>query len=102
MISKKPSNRPLPASPDGATKPPLRLGTTREACLYGRFGHTLLYALINAGRIDAYKRGTRTMIDLDSIDRMHAAMPKIAPRSAPPSPPHPTSRRTRARSKSKR
>jgi hypothetical protein len=86
MISKNPSNKPLPARPDGTVEPLLRLGTPREACLYGHFGHTKLYDYINAGQVDAYKRGRRTMIDLNSIDRLHAAMPKIAPRATPASP----------------
>ncbi len=81
MIPKNPKNKPLPARPDGTVAPPKRLATARQACDYGNFGHTLLYDLINAGRIDAYKRGRQTLIDLDSIDRMHAAMPRIAPRS---------------------
>ena len=80
MITKNQSPKPLPARPDGTTQPPMRLATTREACAYGRFGHTMLYQLINSGRIDGYKRDGRTLIDLDSIDRMHAAMPKIEPR----------------------
>ena len=71
----KTNSKELPA-------PKLRLGTVREACAYGRFSHTKCYDYINEGKIDAYKRDKRTMVDLDSIDRMHAAMPKIEPRQA--------------------
>jgi hypothetical protein len=80
MIKKKPRpEKSLPPRADGTTAPPFRLGTPREACSYGRFSHTKLYDYINEGKVDAYKRGKRTLTDLDSIDRMHAAMPKIKP-----------------------
>jgi hypothetical protein len=81
MIKKKPRpEKSLAPRNDGTTAPKLRLGTVREACAYGRFSHTKCYDYINEGRIDAYKRDRRTMVDLDSIDRMHNAMPKIEPR----------------------
>jgi hypothetical protein len=82
MIAKNPppTPKPLPTRADGSSAPPQRLGTVREACAYGRFSHTKIYDYINAGRIIAYKRDTRTMIDLDSIDAMNAAMPKVVPR----------------------
>jgi hypothetical protein len=83
MIKKTPSAKPLPARNDGSSAPKQRLGTVREACAYGRFSHTKCYDYIGAGQIDAYKRGNRTLIDLDSIDAMHAAMPKIAPKEKP-------------------
>jgi excisionase family DNA binding protein len=60
-----------------------RLVTVKEACRYGRFGVTKCYALINEGRIDAYKFDTRTLIDLDSVDAMQALLKKITPRSKP-------------------
>jgi hypothetical protein len=72
MIKKNPTTKPLPQRNDGSTAPPQRLGTVREACTYGRFSHTKCYDYIAHGRIDAYKRDSRTFIDLDSIDRMHA------------------------------
>jgi hypothetical protein len=82
MIKKKlpSSEKPLPPREDGTMRPKFRLGTPREACSYGRFSHTKLYDYINEGLIDAYKRDKRTLIDLDSIDRMHAALPKIQPK----------------------
>jgi hypothetical protein len=81
MIAKNPSNKPLPQRRDGTSAPPLRLATVREACGYGRFSHTKCYDYIRDGRIDAYKRDSRTFIDLDSIDRMHAKLDRIEPRS---------------------
>ena len=81
MIKKKTSpGKPLPPRADGTTAPKYRLATPREACSYGRFSHTKLYDYINERKVDAYKRDKHTMIDLDSIDRMHAAMPKIEPK----------------------
>jgi hypothetical protein len=89
MITKNQTTKLLPARPDGTSEPPMRLATPREACAYGRFSHTKLYEYINQGKVDAYKRDTRTFINLDSIDRMHAAMPKIEPRDvAAPRPDH--------------
>jgi hypothetical protein len=83
MINKNPSAKPLPQRNDGSSAPPRRLGTVREACLYGRFSHTKCYDYINAGLIDAFKRASRTFVDLDSIDAMHAAvLTKIEPRAA--------------------
>jgi hypothetical protein len=82
MIRKTSSGKSPAPRADGTTAPKLRLGTVREACTYGRFSHTKCYDYINEGKIDAYKRDKRTMVDLDSIDRMHAAMPKIEPRQA--------------------
>jgi hypothetical protein len=59
----------------------LRLGTPKEACSYGKFCHTKLYDYINEGKVDAYKRGKSTLVDLDSIDRMNATLPKIEPKA---------------------
>jgi hypothetical protein len=84
MIKKKPRpEKSLPPRAGGTTVPPFRLGTPREACTYGRFSHTTLYDFINEGKVDAYKRGKSTLVDLDSIDRMHAALPKIRPKTKP-------------------
>lgn len=73
MKKKNLSTKPLPTREDGSSAPPQRLGTPREACTYGRFSHTKLYDYINVGWVTAYKRFSRTFIDLDSIDAMHAA-----------------------------
>lgn len=84
MIKKNPSAKPLPQRDDGTTAPPMRLGTVREACAYGRFSHTKCYDFINTGRIDAFKRDNRTFIDFNSIDAMHAAvLTKIEPKGKP-------------------
>jgi hypothetical protein len=83
MIRKNTSTKPLPLRDDGSSAPPMRLGTVREACAYGRFSHTKCYDYINEERIDAYKRDGRTFIDLDSIDTMHAkVLTKIKPKEA--------------------
>lgn len=82
MIKKNLSNKPLPARADGSSSPTMRLATVREACAYGRFGHTKCYDYINAGKIAAYKRGRRTMIDLDSIDAFNASLQRIEPKGA--------------------
>jgi hypothetical protein len=80
VIPKNPSNKPLPARKDGTTAPAVRLATVREACTYGRFGHTKCYDFINQGKIVAYKRGRRTMVDLDSIDAFNASLQRIPPK----------------------
>jgi hypothetical protein len=81
VIKKNPSTKPLPQRADGSSAPPQRLGTVREACAYGRFSHTKIYDYIKQGRIDAYKFDSRTLVDLDSIDKMHAAvLTKFVPR----------------------
>lgn|SRR6185437_8280457 len=74
MIKKNASNKPLPPREDGTSAPPKRLATVREACTYGRLDHTRCYDLISQGKVTAYKRGRQTMIDLDSIDAMHAQL----------------------------
>ncbi|KRQ99235.1 excisionase family DNA-binding protein [Bradyrhizobium valentinum] len=62
---------------------PQRLVTVREACRYGGFSHTKCYQLLNAGQIDAYKRGGRTLIDLDTVDAYkRAALRRIEPKAA--------------------
>jgi excisionase family DNA binding protein len=81
MITKKPSAKPLPPRADGTSAPSMRLATVREACAYGRFGHTKCYDYINEGKIIAYKRGRRTMIDLDSIDAFNASLQRIEPKA---------------------
>jgi excisionase family DNA binding protein len=48
-----------------------------EACRYGGFGRQTAYDLIHAGRINAVKLGRRTIIEVASIDRLHATLPKL-------------------------
>jgi excisionase family DNA binding protein len=81
MINKKPSMKPLPPREDGTSAPPIRLATVREACTYGRFSHTKCYDYINQGKIIAYKRGRRTMIDLDSVDALNTSLTRITPKA---------------------
>lgn len=57
--------------PDATEAKPRRLATVKEACGYAKMGHTKLYEKIKAGAIVAYKRDTKTLVDLDSIDAMH-------------------------------
>ena len=45
--------------------------------MYGKFGVTKAYELIEAGLIDAYKDGRKTLLDLDSIDRYHRSLPRL-------------------------
>lgn len=59
--------------------PRRRLSEVKDACKYGVFGVTKCYELIREGRIRAYKFDHKTLIDLDSIDELHAAMPPIRP-----------------------
>jgi hypothetical protein len=80
VIPKNASNKPLPPREDGTSAPEMRLATVREACLYGRFGHTMCYEYINDGSTIAYKRGGRTMIDLDSIDKFNKSLKRIEPK----------------------
>ena len=55
----------------------LRRVTVKEACAYARVGRTKLYRLIAKGKVDAYKDGVFTLVDLNSIDRYHSTLPKI-------------------------
>lgn len=54
-----------------ATTPSTRLATVKEACIYAKMNRTTLYERINAEAIVAYKRGRKTLIDLDSVDAMN-------------------------------
>lgn len=56
-----------------------RLVSVNEACEYARMGRTKLYAKINAGIVIAYKRDGETLIDLNTIDEMNAALPRFVP-----------------------
>jgi excisionase family DNA binding protein len=76
-----------------------RYGTVKEACQYGRFGLTKCYELINQGKIDAVKDGTKTtLIDLDSIDRYQKALPKFVPGSKKPGSEKPESKKSSEKS----
>ena len=55
---------------------PKRLANVNEACRYGGFARDKLYRLIHEGKIDRYKDGRRTYIDLDTIDHYKQSLPK--------------------------
>jgi excisionase family DNA binding protein len=57
-----------------------RLINLKTACAYGGFGRTKAYELINAGVIEAYKMGHQTMVDLATLERYHASLPRMIPR----------------------
>ena len=60
-------------------KPPgeMRLVLIKEACRYGRFGKDKCYQLIAAHKINAYKDGHITLVDLNSIDAYHRTLPRV-------------------------
>jgi excisionase family DNA binding protein len=60
-----------------------RLMAFKEACLYGGFGRWKAYSLIREGKLTAYRMGKKTMIEVASIDRYHASLPKIGETPAP-------------------
>jgi hypothetical protein len=64
-----------------------RLVPFRDGCKYGGFGKSKGYELMHTGKIKGSKMGKRTMLDLESIDRYHASLPKITPDGSPTSPP---------------
>ncbi|MET4514341.1 hypothetical protein [Bradyrhizobium sp. I1.7.5] len=68
---------------DGSSiAPPMRLVPFGKSCSYGGWGKTHGYKLIGEGKIIAYKRGKRTLVDLDSIDAYHASLERIQPKAA--------------------
>jgi hypothetical protein len=52
-----------------------RLVPLKEAVHYGRFSKSQAYNLIRAGKIKARKQGSRTLIDLDTIDEYQRTLP---------------------------
>ena len=54
----------------------LRRVTIKEACAYARMGKSRLFQLIADGKIDSYKDGRSTLVDLNSVDRYHAKLPR--------------------------
>jgi excisionase family DNA binding protein len=59
-----------------------RLVEFKDGCRYGKFGKTKAYELIAQQRIRAYKMGSKTMIDLDSVDEYHASLPRVVSRAS--------------------
>ena len=60
---------------------PRRLVTVKEACVYGKMGHSKLYEYMAARRIKAYKREKTTLVDLNSIDALNESLPAFVTRS---------------------
>jgi excisionase family DNA binding protein len=59
-----------------------RYARIREACEYSNISRTTLYELIHAGKIEAKKGGRHTTwVDLDSVDRYFADLPKLEKRA---------------------
>jgi hypothetical protein len=50
----------------------------KEACRIGGFGHTRCYELIAAGKLDARKAGSKTVITHKSLAAYIASLPKLA------------------------
>lgn len=51
-----------------------------SACSRYSIGRTILYRLLLDGHIRAVKLGTRTLVDVASMDRYFATLPEILPR----------------------
>jgi len=56
-----------------------RLVLFKEGCRYLGYGKSKAYALIAEGKIKAFRMGSKTMLDLDSIDQYHASLPQLEP-----------------------
>jgi hypothetical protein len=58
----------------------------KKALVKGGFGKTKAYALIEKGKVIAYKMDGKTMIDADSIDDYHLSLARILPGRGKPTP----------------
>ena len=69
------------AKTDPYVEPPKlrRLAPISEACAYGKMGQATLYRHLSTGLLKAYKRGNRTLVDLNTIDAMNEALPPYLP-----------------------
>ena len=65
--------------PEIAVSQHRRLVSVREACEYGRISRSKLYLKMATNVIKAYKRDGKTMVDLNTIDDMHDALPEFVP-----------------------
>jgi excisionase family DNA binding protein len=62
---------------EDAVGPNPRFLKLSEACRYGGFGRTKAYELINSRTIKGVKMGRHTMVEIASIDRFHASLPRL-------------------------
>jgi excisionase family DNA binding protein len=68
------------ATPAPAPGAPVRtLYSPKETETLLSVSHAQLYRLIGAGRLDARKIGSRTLITAESIEAFLASLPKIGP-----------------------
>jgi len=66
---------------DRAAQAPARaLYSPRETESVLGISHASLYRLIAAGRLDARKLGSKTLITAESVERLIAELPRLAPR----------------------
>jgi hypothetical protein len=62
------------------TQTPRRWATRKAAMLYACIGSTSMNEMLQARAFVAKKRGTKVLIDLDSIDRHYDALPDVSRR----------------------
>ena len=67
--------------PKGASR---ALLSPRETQSLLSISHASLYRLIAAGRLDARKLGSKTLITAESVQRLVTDLPKISPSSTRP------------------
>ncbi len=72
-----------PAAPEAARTAYTVEGACRRL---GGIGRTTVYGLIAAGKLEAVKLGSRTLITAASIDALLASLPRVA-KGCPPSEP---------------
>ncbi len=59
-----------------------RLLTIRDFCSSYGLGRTRAYELINAGRVEAVKDGSKTLITADSAEAWAASLPRFKSETA--------------------
>jgi excisionase family DNA binding protein len=67
-----------------ATDRPRRLVTVKEAWTYAKMGRSRFYELMAVGTFAAYKSGSRTLVDLDTVDTYLDNLPRKPERSGGP------------------
>ncbi len=80
-----PTHHKQPTAGDPAASDATRSAYTVEGagrCL-GGIGRTTVYGLIAAGKLEAVKLGSRTLITAASIDALLASLPRVARRPEP-------------------